>query len=166
MALLGVYVVTVTSAGTARVWVKSLPALETVIGLIQEHYGLQPAHAVLVRSFNNDVYRIDTAERSYALKIYGVDRWTTDEVRWEQQLVRHVLNSGLAVAADVALVGGDTVGSCALPRENGPSRWPSGYRVRSHSRRGLTTSTAPWVRRSHASTRPPTPSRPPTRDIR
>lgn len=91
-----------------------------MIGLVEDQYGLKQARAVLVPSFNNDVYRVDSARRSYALKIYGVGRWTTDEVRWEQQLVRHLLNSGLGVAADVALVSGDTVGVLHAPEGDRP----------------------------------------------
>jgi len=110
----------VNGAASAKAWARSLSTLDAVIGLVEDHYGLNQARAVLVRSFNNDVYRVDAAGRSYALKIYGVDRWTTDEVRWEQQLVRHLLDSGLAVAAYVALVSGDTVGVLHAPEGERP----------------------------------------------
>ena len=68
-----------------------------------------------MRSFNNDVYRIDTASSAYALKIYGSGRFTADEVRWEQQLAHELTNAGLPVAADVALGNGDSIGTLEAP---------------------------------------------------
>jgi Ser/Thr protein kinase RdoA (MazF antagonist) len=110
----------VNSATAARGWVRSVPTVATVSHLVEDEYGVPVIQAVLVRSFNNDVYRVDAGERSYALKIYGVGRWTADEVRWEQQLARHLTNSGLLVAADVALRDGDTVGVLDAPEGKRP----------------------------------------------
>jgi Ser/Thr protein kinase RdoA (MazF antagonist) len=97
-----------------------VPSVAAVSHLVEDEYGVPVAQAVLVRSFNNDVYRVHAGERSYALKIYGVGRWTADEVRWEQQLVRHLTNSGVPLAADVALRDGDTVGVMDAPEGRRP----------------------------------------------
>ena len=110
----------VTPSESARAWARSLPTVDTVIERVENHYGLGVTRAVLARSFTNDVYRVDAGAQSYALKIYGVGRFTTDEVRWEQQLARHVLTAGLSVAADVALLGGDTVGVLPAPEGERP----------------------------------------------
>jgi Ser/Thr protein kinase RdoA (MazF antagonist) len=91
-----------------------------VTRLVEDKYAVLVSQAVLVRSFTNDVYQVDAGARSYALKIYGVGRWAADEVRWEQQLVRHLANSGLPVAADVALSDGDTVGVLDAPEGRRP----------------------------------------------
>jgi Ser/Thr protein kinase RdoA (MazF antagonist) len=96
-------------------WARTLPTIATVIDLVEHHYGLVATDVVLVRSFNNDVYRVTTDERSYALKIYGLGRFTADEVRWEQALARHLVDAGQQVAADVRLVDGDTVGMLTAP---------------------------------------------------
>jgi Ser/Thr protein kinase RdoA (MazF antagonist) len=109
------YVATVDSTWHTSGWVRSVPSVAAVSHLVEDEYGVPVTQAVLVRSFNNDVYRVHAGERSYALKIYGVSRWTQDEVRWEQQLVRHLTNSGMPVAAAVALRDGDTVGVLDAP---------------------------------------------------
>lgn len=110
-------------------WSSSLPTVDTVIDLVQSHYGLEASRVVLVRSFMNDVYRVDVGDRSYALKIYGIDRFSIDEVRWEQRLVRHVLDAGIPVAADVALLSGQTAGLLQAPEGERPfalSEWVPG----------------------------------------
>jgi Ser/Thr protein kinase RdoA (MazF antagonist) len=83
--------------------------------LVADHYSVEPSDATLVRSFSNDVFRIDADDQSYALKIYGAGRFTADEVRWEQQLAHELASTGLPVAADVALTSGDSVGTLDAP---------------------------------------------------
>jgi len=100
---------------TAQRWLRSLPTAGAVLELVREHYPIEPVDAVLVRPFANDVYRIDCRDRSYAFKIYGADRFTSDEVRWEQQLVRHLADHGLRVAQPIHLRDGDTVGVLTAP---------------------------------------------------
>src|SRR3954467_9632080 len=114
------YVATVDSTWDTSGWVKSVPSVAAVSHLVEDEYGVLVTQTVLVRSFTNDVYRVQAGECSYALKIYGVGRWAADEVRWEQQLVRHLANSGMAVAADVALPDGDTVGVLEAPEGRRP----------------------------------------------
>src|SRR3954453_22851641 len=114
------YVATVDSTWDTSGWVKSGPSVAAVSHLVEDEYGVSVTQTVLVRSFTNDMYRVQTGECSYALKIYGVGRWAADEVRWEQQLVRHLANSGMSVAADVALPDGDTVGVLDAPEGRRP----------------------------------------------
>lgn len=103
------------SLNDGREWVRSVPSVAAVTRIVETQYRLTVTQTVLVRSFNNDVYRVDTPDRSCALKVYGVDRWTADEVRWEQQLARHLTDSGFPIAADIPLQNGDTVGVLAAP---------------------------------------------------
>lgn len=100
---------------TAQRWLRSLPTVETVLELVRDHYPIEPLDAVLVRPFVNDVYRVSCRERSYALKIYGADRFTPDEIRWEQQVVRHLADHDLAVARPVDLRNADCVGVITAP---------------------------------------------------
>jgi len=100
---------------TTRRWLRSLPTVETVLQLVRENYPIEPLDAVLVRPFVNDVYRVTSREGSYALKIYGAGRFTADEIRWEQQLVRHLVDQSLAVAQTVDLRNGDCVGMLTAP---------------------------------------------------
>lgn len=118
---------------TAGAWARSLPSPSAVGRLIEDHYALRPVDVVLVRSFTNDVYRIDTDSGAYALKIYGVGRFTADEVRWEQQLARHLVSSRVPVAADVALHDGDSVGILRAPEGERPfalTEWVPGQKPR------------------------------------
>lgn len=107
-------------AGSASRWARSLPTVPAIGHLVEQEYGLAVTRAVLVRSFSNDVYRVDAGGRSYALKVYGTGRWTTDEVRWEQQLVGHLSGAGLPVAAAVRLRSKDSVGVLAAPEGERP----------------------------------------------
>jgi Ser/Thr protein kinase RdoA (MazF antagonist) len=110
----------VASPEDARDWVRSVPSAAAVRRLVETGYGFAVTDAVLVRSATNDVYRVDTAARSYALKVHGAGRWTLDEVRWEQQLARHLTDSGFPIAADVPLADGDTVGVLSAPEGERP----------------------------------------------
>ncbi len=110
----------VTSRASAQAWSRSLPTLTTVLRLVADHYPVQPVDATLIRSFNNDVFRIDTHAGPRVLKVYGAGRFTSDEVRWEQQLARHLVDAGLPVAADVNLRNGDSVGVLKAPEGDRP----------------------------------------------
>jgi Ser/Thr protein kinase RdoA (MazF antagonist) len=103
-----------------RRWARSLATVATVINMVAESYRIDPVGAVLIRSFTNDVYRIETSNRRYALKIYGAHRFSTDEVRWEQQLVQHLLDAGVSLAPTVALRDGDLVGTLDAPEGQRP----------------------------------------------
>lgn len=96
-------------------WARSLPTVTTAMELVAENYSVEPSGATLVRSFNNDVYRIDTDTDAYVLKVYGAGRSEPDEVRWEQLLARELVNAGLQVAADVTTKTGNSVGVLEAP---------------------------------------------------
>lgn len=96
-------------------WARSVPTVKMVLEVVAHHYRLRPSNGVLIRSFNNDVYKVDASGASFALKVYGVGRWTADEIRWEQHLVRHLHAAGLAVPQCVPLLNDDTVGSIVAP---------------------------------------------------
>lgn len=83
--------------------------------LVAEHYPVEPLVATLVRSSVNDVYRIETDTGPHALKIYGAGRFSVDEVRWEQQLARHLVDCDVPVAGSVGLREGDCVGVLQAP---------------------------------------------------
>jgi len=101
-------------------WARSLPTVVTVLRLVADQYPVHPLNAILIRSFNNDVFRIDTDAGPLVLKVYRADRFTADEVRWEQQLARHLVNAGLPVPADVTLRNGDSVGVLDAPEGERP----------------------------------------------
>lgn len=65
--------------------------------LVTANYSVVASAAVLVRTLNNDVFRVRADRRDYALKVYGAGRFTADEVRWEQRLARHLVNAGVPV---------------------------------------------------------------------
>lgn len=88
--------------------------------MVARHYALDPVEVTLLRSFNNDVFRIDARDGRYVLKVYGANRVTADEVRWEQEFARHLVEAGVAVAADVRLLNGDTVGTLEAPEGSRP----------------------------------------------
>ena len=103
-----------TSEGMLR-WARSVPSVAAVIELVTASYPVVASAAVLVRTFNNDVFRVRADGRDYALKVYGAGRFSADEVRWEQQLARHLVNARVRIASDVALSDGDSVGVVDAP---------------------------------------------------
>lgn len=109
-----------TGPDDARNWVRSVPSVAAVSRLVETEYRLPVTGVVLVRSFTNDVYRVDTRERAYALKVYGAGRWTLDEVRWEQELARHLASCGVPIATDVPSADGDTVATLSAPEGERP----------------------------------------------
>jgi Ser/Thr protein kinase RdoA (MazF antagonist) len=66
---------------------------------VQQHYGL-PARPdlSLLRSYTNDVYRVDTGGERYVLKIYGLHWRSEEEIRYEIELLQHLSTGGLTVA--------------------------------------------------------------------
>lgn len=137
----------------ARDWVRSVPSVAAVSRLVEIEYGFAVTDAVLVRSYNNDVYRVDTAVRSYAVKVYGAGRWTVDEVRWEQQLTRHLADSGFPIAADVPLPDGDTVTILSAPEGERPvavADWVPGEKPQPPWTDSLYRDVGMWLARFHA----------------
>jgi Ser/Thr protein kinase RdoA (MazF antagonist) len=55
----------------------------------------------LLRSYNNDVYRVTAAGQSFVLKIYGRDWRTDDEVHYEIALLNHLVLKGLPVVKTI-----------------------------------------------------------------
>ncbi len=120
--------------------------------LVAHNYSIQPSAATLVRSFMNDVYRIDTGTDTYVLKVYGTGRLEADEVRWEQQLARYLVEAGLPVAADVATTTGSSAGVLEAPE--GPrcftlTRWVPGSKPQPPWSDGLYQSVGAALARIH-----------------
>lgn len=87
----------------------------------------------LVRSFVNDVYRVDTVTGPFALKIYRHGGWSPDEVAWEQGLISHAAEAGAPVVAPVALSDGRLAGEAPYPEGVRPfalSPWVPGRKPR------------------------------------
>jgi Ser/Thr protein kinase RdoA (MazF antagonist) len=101
-------------------WLRSLPTAETVSALVGARYGLQARTCVLLRSLVNDVYRIDTADRRYVLKLHRHDGWSVREVAWEQDLVAHVIGRGVACPAPVPMLDGSLCGELRAPEGTRP----------------------------------------------
>ncbi|WP_020576690.1 phosphotransferase enzyme family protein [Actinopolymorpha alba] len=100
---------------------RSLPTPGAVGELVGNLYGIEVKDCVLVRTFVNDVYEVIADDgRRYVLKIYQQGGWSTDEVAWEQDLVSHVAECGVAVAASVPLIDGRPAGELLAPEGNRP----------------------------------------------
>jgi Ser/Thr protein kinase RdoA (MazF antagonist) len=71
-----------------------------VVDWLAERYGASFSSATcqLLRSYTNDVYRIDCAGQAFALKLYAPGWRTLADVQWEIDLLHHVSARGVAVA--------------------------------------------------------------------
>lgn len=119
----------VNPAPAPPLWDRSVPSTAAALALVAEHYPIAPTAATLVRSFVNDVFRIDSDRGRFALKIYGARRFSADEVRWEQQFARHLVAAGIPTAEPVRLSSGDDIGILDAPEGERPfalTRWLPG----------------------------------------
>lgn len=71
--------------------------------------------AVLLRSWMNEVYQIQTSQGSYILKVYRHGWRSAEEVAYEVSLAQHLAAHGLAVATPIPRRDGAYVGSLAAP---------------------------------------------------
>lgn len=101
-------------------WLRSLPTAEAVGAFVGARYGLEVRSCVLLRSLVNDVYRVDTGDRRYVLKLYRHGGWSTGEVAWEQDLVAYVINRGVACPAPVPMLDGSLCGELEAPEGSRP----------------------------------------------
>lgn len=108
------------SSPDAPLWDRSVPSTSTALGLVAESFSIVPTSATLVRSFVNDVFRIDSDRGRFALKVYGARRFTAEEVRWEQQLCEHLVASGVPTAVPVRLSSGAALGILDAPEGKRP----------------------------------------------
>lgn len=146
------YLAPMSISSLASPWARSLASVATAMELVAENYSIQPSAATLVRSFNNDVYRIDSDTGVYVLKIYGTGRLEADEVRWEQQLAHELVEAGVPVAAEVATTDGSSVGVLEAPE--GPrwfalTRWVPGSKPQPPWSEGLYQSFGAALARIH-----------------
>jgi Ser/Thr protein kinase RdoA (MazF antagonist) len=86
---------------------RSTVAPEAIAELVAGAYGVSADRCVLLRSLVNDVYRIDTADRSRVFKLYRAGHRTPDEVAWEVDLAAAL--DGV-VAPGVRLIDGSSSG--------------------------------------------------------
>lgn len=146
------YVVPVSTSSLTSPWARSVPSVAAVMELVAQNYSIQPSAATLVRSFNNDVYRIDTDTDTYVLKVYGTGRLEADEVRWEQRLAHELVDAGLPVAADVTTDSGSSVGVLEAPegrRWFALTRWVPGSKPQPPWSDGLYQSVGAALARLH-----------------
>jgi Ser/Thr protein kinase RdoA (MazF antagonist) len=100
---------------------RSLPSTAAVAELVGSRYGVDVVEARLVRSFVNDVCEVRSGDgRRYVLKVYQHGGWSTEEVRWEQELVTHLAASGVGVATPVPMVDGQLTGDVSAPEGDRP----------------------------------------------
>jgi Ser/Thr protein kinase RdoA (MazF antagonist) len=106
-----------------------LPTAEAVGVFAGERYGLTVRSCVLLRSLNNEVYRVVAGDRRYAFKLYRHGGRSAGEVAWEQDLVAYVIGRGIPCAAPVPLLDGSLCGEMDAPEGPRPfalSRWVEG----------------------------------------
>ena len=94
---------------------RSLFTPESLRASVREAYGLDVTRCVLLRSFVNDVYLVETPSQRYVLKVYQHGRWSVDEVTWELELTGHVAAAGVPVPQVVPLTDGRLGATLAAP---------------------------------------------------
>jgi Ser/Thr protein kinase RdoA (MazF antagonist) len=97
-------------------------------GLVADAYRLPVTACVLLRSLVNDVYRVDTGDRSRVLKLYRAGHRTRAEAAWEVDLSRAL---GGVVARGIPLADGAPAGVLAAAEGERPYtlwEWAPGAR--------------------------------------
>jgi Ser/Thr protein kinase RdoA (MazF antagonist) len=74
---------------------------DNLMTLLGAHYGLHEPAIELIRSHTNDVYRVQTGEQIFALKIYG-PKWRRDsEILFEIDLLDYLARNDIRVATSI-----------------------------------------------------------------
>lgn len=98
---------------------RSVPTPDAIAAVVSAEYGLTVTGCELIRTFTNDVYAVITDSGRYAFKLYQQvnhhDAWSFDEIAWEQDLVAHLVASGVPVAASIPLQDGRSAGILEAP---------------------------------------------------
>lgn len=94
----------------------SLAAPHSVSVWATERWDIGAIHnAELIRSYVNDVYRIDTDQGSFALKIFRRSWRSPSDAIWESQLCVHLDNAGIRLALPSLGVDGERVQTLTYP---------------------------------------------------
>lgn len=93
---------------------KALPALRSVLApepllrVAREHYPIERgARCELLHSGRNDLYRIESPNLQFVLRVYGHERHPMPEIQWELSLVDHLDAEGAPVAAPIRTASGN-----------------------------------------------------------
>ena len=86
-----------------------------VSDFVADRYGVVATNCVLLRSLNNDVYRIDGRGASWIQKIYGHDWVTAVDLEWELDLLEHLLVQGIQCPTAVPTSDGSRLDQIEAP---------------------------------------------------
>jgi Ser/Thr protein kinase RdoA (MazF antagonist) len=90
--------------------------IELLPAWLQHHYHWPaPPQISLLRSYTNDVYRVETTEGKYVLKVYGANWRSEEEIRYELELLEHLHRQGLAVARPITRTDEDPLKRVSTP---------------------------------------------------
>jgi Ser/Thr protein kinase RdoA (MazF antagonist) len=85
-------------------------SIEDIARWVAASYDLaRPLACELLRSYTNDVYRVQSPDGRFIFKVYGRGWRTAPEVRYEVSLTRHLADRGLAIASPIASTRGEFV---------------------------------------------------------
>ncbi len=71
---------------------------DLVLWLREQYDFLATPEVSLIRSYTNDVYLVGQGDHKFVLKIYGRGWRTSDEIRYEIELIDHLSQAGVSVA--------------------------------------------------------------------
>jgi Ser/Thr protein kinase RdoA (MazF antagonist) len=114
--------------------VKSVIHSRTILHLVRDNFGIDdPSACTLIKSMNNDVYRIKALSGPSIFKIYGRGLRKSSEICWESDLLRHLAANNVAAPRIFPTVHGDPFLTVNAPEgvrlgalyEELPGRWPA-----------------------------------------
>jgi Ser/Thr protein kinase RdoA (MazF antagonist) len=76
---------------------------------LAKHFGLHDVVLLDLHTLVNDVYKVSVSDKVYALKLYNVRTRNAMDVRWEVDLVHHLIQHGAPVVRPVSGTDGDVV---------------------------------------------------------
>jgi Ser/Thr protein kinase RdoA (MazF antagonist) len=101
--------------GTMFSFTRTLLTPSALAAAIAHAYGLEPRACVLLRSFTNDVYQVDTSSGTLVAKVYGPGWRTALDLDYEIDLLDHLDTHGVGVALAVPRLDGRRVHVLAMP---------------------------------------------------
>lgn len=78
----------------------------TIEEQVYDYYGIQPTECINLNTLANDSFMVTAPNGKYALKIYNPKSRITDEIRWELELINHLIKNDAPIAKPVKSNGG------------------------------------------------------------
>jgi Ser/Thr protein kinase RdoA (MazF antagonist) len=95
--------------------IRSIPAVEPLVNVIQAHYGLTIINCQLIKALVLDTYRLTTLDGFYIFRLYRAGQRSYDEILSELEMLGYLRENGLLVSTGIKNIQGGWVIPFSMP---------------------------------------------------